>query len=176
MTVSDARTNNLVARRCMSNPGIDNKEVNVPSQRLKPFLLTDITSDLTTLTNMGNDIIKTETEQITSPGPLLVFVLGRLTLPSLERSFTDNDTGAPCSGKSTLCTALAMRYNLDHFCLGDELRSLVSGAPSSPASRIKHLFSDSELETFRNNLYAGTLGPVHLTPKYVKERVFPANC
>lgn len=47
--------------------------------------------------------------------------------------------------------------------------------PSGPAARIRPLFSDSELETFRTNLYAGTLGPVHLTPKYVKERVFPGG-
>ncbi|KAF9698636.1 hypothetical protein EKO04_003774 [Ascochyta lentis] len=108
---------------------------------------------------MDTDIEQTEIEQITSSGPLLVFVLG-----------------APCSGKSTLCAALAERYNLDHFSLGDELRSLVSDTPSGPVARIKPLFSDSELETFRSNLYAGTLGPIHLTPKYVKERVFPSSC
>lgn len=85
-------------------------------------------------------------------------------------------TGAPCSGKSTLCAALAKRYNLDHFSLGDELRSLVSEEPSGHAARIKTLFLDYELETFRNNLHAGTLGPVHLTPRYVQERVFATAC
>ncbi|KZM18795.1 2-(3-amino-3-carboxypropyl)histidine synthase [Ascochyta rabiei] len=120
---------------------------------------TDTTRNTTSLITMDEDTVKTGTEQTTSPGPLLVFVLG-----------------APCSGKSTLCAALAKRYNLAHLSLGDELRSLVSDTPSNPVSRIKHLFSDAELDTFRNNLSAGTLGPVHLTPKYVKERVFPASC
>jgi UMP-CMP kinase len=52
----------------------------------------------------------------------------------------------------------------------------VSEEPSGHAARIKAVFSDPELETFRSNLYVGTLGPVHLTPKYVKERVFPTGC
>ncbi|KAF2629568.1 hypothetical protein BU25DRAFT_485490, partial [Macroventuria anomochaeta] len=91
------------------------------------------------------------------------------------RSLTGIETGAPCSGKATLYTALAKQYNLDHFSLGDELRSLVSDTPSGHAARIKPFFSDSEFETCRNNLCAGTLGPVHLTPKYVKERVFPTG-
>ncbi|KAF3046137.1 Diphthamide biosynthesis protein 1 [Didymella heteroderae] len=83
---------------------------------------------------------------------------------------------ANCSGKSTLCAALAERYSLDHFSLGDELRSLVSDKFPGHAARIKALLSDSELETFRSNLSAGTLGPVQLTSKYVKERVFPTGC
>lgn len=89
---------------------------------------------------------------------------------------TNTSPGAPCSGKSTLCAALAAHYNLDHFSLGDELRSLVSATPSGHAARIKPLFSATELDVFRSNLYTGTLGPYHLTPKYVKERVFPAGC
>lgn len=52
----------------------------------------------------------------------------------------------------------------------------MSDQPTGDAACIKALFSEPELETFRNNLHAGTLGPVHLTPKYVKERVFPAGC
>ncbi|KAF3052226.1 Diphthamide biosynthesis protein 1 [Didymella keratinophila] len=103
---------------------------------------------------------KANTTAVAGPsGPLLVFVLG-----------------APCSGKSTLCAALAKRYDVEHFSLGDELRPLVSDEPSSHAARIKNLLSVSELEIFRSNLHAGTLGPVHLTPKYVKERVFPTGC
>lgn len=101
----------------------------------------------------------------------------RVLLPSAQSCFdTDIKLGAPCSGKSTLCAALAKRYNLDHFSIGAELRSLVSDQPTGHAARIKTLFSDSELEMLRSNLYAGTLGPVHLTPKYVKERIFPADC
>lgn len=91
-------------------------------------------------------------------GPLLVFVLG-----------------PPCAGKSTLCTALAQRYNLDHFSVGDEMRSLLSSHPTGPAARIKTLFTTSELEVFATNVRAGTLGPVNQTPKYVIERIFPGD-
>lgn len=56
------------------------------------------------------------------------------------------------------------------------MRSLISEEPSGHAARIKTLFSYLELETFRSNLHFGTLGPVHLAPKYVKERVFPTGC
>lgn len=99
-----------------------------------------------------------------------------LLTPAQSCSDTDIKSGAPCSGKSTLCAALAKRYNLDHFSIGAELRSLVSDQPTGHAARIKTLFSDSELGTFHSNLYANTLGPVHLTPKYVKGRIFPADC
>lgn len=101
----------------------------------------------------------TQTPLILKPpteGPLLIFVLG-----------------PPCAGKSTLCEAISTRYNLDHFSIGDEMRSLVSSNPTGHAARIKSMFSASELEIFTKSVRAGTLGPVHQTPKYVKERVFP---
>ncbi|KAI8934639.1 hypothetical protein NX059_008332 [Plenodomus lindquistii] len=89
-------------------------------------------------------------------GPLLIFVLG-----------------PPCAGKSTLCKALSTRYDLDHFSIGDEMRSLISSTPTGHAARIKPLFTAAELETYTKTVRAGTLGPVHQTPRYVKERVFP---
>lgn len=89
-------------------------------------------------------------------GPLLIFVLG-----------------APCAGKSTLCTALAARYTLDHFSIGNEMRSLVSVNPTGPAAHIKSKFSALELEIFAKSVRAGALAPAHQTPKYVKERIFP---
>jgi hypothetical protein len=54
--------------------------------------------------------------------------------------------------------------------------SLVSEKPTGHAASIKTIFLDLELGTFRNNPHAGTLGPVHLTPRYIKERVFPTDC
>lgn len=111
-------------------------------------------------------------------GPLPVFFLGvsKIIVPHLVLFDADAATGAPCSGKSTLCAALAKRYSLDHYAFGDEHRSLVSDIPSGYAGRVKALFSDIEVETFRSNLCAGTLGSVDLAPKYVKERVFSADC
>ncbi|KAH9875214.1 hypothetical protein J1614_004705 [Plenodomus biglobosus] len=93
-----------------------------------------------------------------SKTPLLIFVLG-----------------PPCAGKSTLCKAISTRYNLDHFSIGDEMRSLVSPTPTGHAAHIKPKFSASELDIFTRCVRAGTLGPVHHTPKYVKERIFPES-
>lgn len=81
--------------------------------------------------------------------------------------------GPPCAGKSTLCNAISLRYNLDHFSIGDEMRSLVSPTPTGHAARIKPKFSASELDIFTRCVRAGTLGPVHQTPQYVKERIVP---
>jgi len=87
--------------------------------------------------------------------PLLIFVLG-----------------APCSGKSTLCTALSTKYSISHFSLGDELRKLISPHPTGPAALIKPTLSAEEVATFKGNVTENTLAPLHLTPKYVKERLF----
>ena len=87
--------------------------------------------------------------------PLLIFVLG-----------------APCSGKSTLCTALSADHNLSHFSLGAELRELISSHPTGPAALIKPALSAEEIATFNGNVTENTLAPLHLTPKYVKERLF----
>jgi len=106
------------------------------------------------LSTMAHACIDTENP----PGPLLIFVLG-----------------APCSGKSTLCTALSTRYNIDHFSIGNEMRSLISASPSGPAARINSKFSELELEIFTKSVRARTLGPAHQTTKYVKERIFPED-
>ncbi|KAF2830101.1 hypothetical protein CC86DRAFT_403422 [Ophiobolus disseminans] len=87
--------------------------------------------------------------------PLLIFVLG-----------------VPCSGKRTLCTTLSTHYSLEHFFLGADLRELISPNPTSPAALIKPSLSAEELIKFRENVTANTLAPLHLTPKYVKERLF----
>lgn len=87
--------------------------------------------------------------------PLLVFVLG-----------------APCSGKSTLCTALSSIHDFTHFSLGAEIRQLTSTNPTGPAALIKPTFSADEIATYTENVKANTLAPMHLTPKYVKERIF----
>jgi UMP-CMP kinase len=106
------------------------------------------------MTNNVRDITTCSSKSTATP--LLIFVLG-----------------APCAGKSTVCKLLAARYNLDHFSIGDELRSLVSTSPSDPVARIMSKFSASELEVFAQNVKAGTLAPTNQTPRYVKERVFP---
>jgi hypothetical protein len=72
-----------------------------------------------------------------------------------------------------MCTLLADRYNLHHFSVGGELRSLVSSNPTGPAAHIKAKFSTSEPQVFAQNVRAGALGPAPQTPKYIKERVFP---
>ncbi|KAF2130766.1 P-loop containing nucleoside triphosphate hydrolase protein [Dothidotthia symphoricarpi CBS 119687] len=90
--------------------------------------------------------------------PVLIFVLG-----------------APCSGKSSLCAELSHCYALDHLSIGNELRELISPNPSPPIARIKSMLSASEIETFTSNVTSGTLAPIHLTPKYVKERIFPTG-
>jgi adenylate kinase family enzyme len=97
-----------------------------------------------------------EAEYSKSSSPLIVFVLG-----------------PPCAGKSTLCTTLVKKFNLDHFSIGDELRSLISSNPTGHAARIKSSLSVAELEDFATNVKAGTLAPSNVTPKYVKERIFP---
>jgi UMP-CMP kinase len=63
-------------------------------------------------------------------------------------------------------------YNLSHFSLGADLRNLTSLHPTGPAARIKPTLTADELATFAENVTANTLAPLHLTPKYVKERLF----
>lgn len=83
--------------------------------------------------------------------------------------------GPPCAGKSTLCTTLVKQFKLDHFSIGDELRNLISPNPTGHAARIKNKLSVAELEDFATNVKAGTLAPSNVTPKYVKERIFPSG-
>ncbi|KAH6618775.1 hypothetical protein C7974DRAFT_427026 [Boeremia exigua] len=108
---------------------------------------------------MDNEETNTTAAPPSTPGPLLVFILG-----------------APCSGKSTLSAALSTRHNLTPFSLGADLRSLVSPHPTGAALRIAPLFSAAELASFRAHLHTGTLGPAHLAARYVGARVFPAGC
>ncbi|KAL1792737.1 hypothetical protein ACET3X_009244 [Alternaria dauci] len=98
----------------------------------------------------------TASEPSISSTPLIIYVLG-----------------PPCAGKSTLCTALVKNFKLDHFSIGDELRNLISSDASGHAARIKSKLSVAELEDFATNVKAGTLAPSNVTPKYVKERIFP---
>jgi UMP-CMP kinase len=90
------------------------------------------------------------------------------------RSLTSS-TGPPCSGKSTVCKAIAEKSNFEHFSLGDELRELISPEPTGAAAHIKPTLSTEDIATFTSNVEANTLAPVHLTPKYVKERLFGAG-
>jgi UMP-CMP kinase len=100
----------------------------------------------------------------------------RYTCPyHLPFDTTDSITGAPCSGKSTLCTALSTHHNLEHFSLGNELRELISAHPTGPAALIKPTLSATDIATFTANVRQNTLAPLHLTPKYVKERLFGAG-
>jgi UMP-CMP kinase len=85
---------------------------------------------------------------------------------------TDFSIGAPCSGKSTLCTELAKRYKFDHFSIGNEMREFIKLNPTGPAALIKPTFTADEIATYTRNVIANTLAPVALTPKYVKERIF----
>ncbi|KAG9185231.1 UMP-CMP kinase [Alternaria panax] len=101
-------------------------------------------------------MLNTTPESSKSSQPLIVFVLGY-----------------PCAGKSTLCTTLVKEFNLDHFSIGDELRDLISSNTTGHAARVKSKLSDAELGHFGTNVKAGTLAPSNVTPKYVKERIFP---
>jgi UMP-CMP kinase len=98
----------------------------------------------------------TASKSTKSSPPLIIYVLG-----------------PPCAGKSTLCTTLVNKFNLDHFSIGDELRDLISSDTTGHAARIKSKLSVAELEDFATNVKAGTLAPSNVTPKYVKERIFP---
>jgi UMP-CMP kinase len=102
-------------------------------------------------------VVHTSTPDASSSSPpLVIFVLG-----------------PPCAGKSTICTILAKRFKLDHFSLGDELRNLVSSNFTGHPARIKSKLSVDELQDLTKGVRAGTLAPSNITPKYVRERIFP---
>jgi UMP-CMP kinase len=84
----------------------------------------------------------------------------------------DSSVGVPCSGKSTLCTELARRYNLDHFSIGNEIRELIKPNPTGPAALIKPTLTADEITVYTRSVTENTLAPPNQTPKYVRERIF----
>jgi UMP-CMP kinase len=95
--------------------------------------------------------------------------------PAPLYAFTDSSAGAPCSGKSTLCTELAKRYKLDHFSIGNKIRELIKPDPTGPSALIKPTLTADEIASYTRHVMGNTLAPPYQTPKYVKERIFGAG-
>ncbi|KAL5118165.1 Diphthamide biosynthesis protein 1 [Pleosporales sp. CAS-2024a] len=55
------------------------------------------------------------------------------------------------------------------------MRELIKPEPAGPAALIKPKFTDEEISIYTQNVKANTLAPMHLTPRYVKERLFGAG-
>ena len=70
---------------------------------------------------------------------------------------------------------LAKRYDMDHFSIGEELRSLMLSNMTGHLAHIKCKPSMAELKDLARNARTGTLDPSNLTPKYAMEHILPAE-